>query len=105
MGKTSTHPYPHGGGDAALTWYARDDGTSVISMRNEEGKTSTIAPANHQDLREYQILEFHRVSETQIDIYRNGIQINHGLDIVFGDDYYFYASIDGWGQGGIMKFD
>ena len=95
--------YPHGSNVPALTWYARADNvTSVISMRNENGNTSSNAPSGHNDLREYQIFEFYRESATSVRIYRNDIEISHNLNTIFHDEYQFYFSLDGWSNSGVQ---
>ncbi len=87
--------YPHGGNNIGLTWYSRADNiSSVISYCDENISKGSFNDIT-QDLRDYQIIEFHRIDETKVEIYRNQVLEKTINNLKWEDDYSFYISLDG----------
>lgn len=98
FGESVWEPYPHAGTSIGYTWYSREDNVSstIGSYYDENGTTSPDFPTATQDLTNYQILSLYRVSESQVDLYRNGVLELSRTGVKFQNRYSVYFSADGW---------
>jgi hypothetical protein len=98
FGESVWEPYPHAGTSIGCTWYSRADNTSstIGSYYDENGNTPPDFPQATQNLTNYQILSLYRVSESQVDFYRNGIFELSRTGVKFQNKYSVYFSADGY---------
>lgn len=99
FGNSPFTAYPHGAAGVGITRYSRADVPNSVALSVEDDTNTNRYIDNvgeTEDSRDYAIYEMVRVSETVVELYRNGVLEATAANVVFANDYPIFLAADGW---------